>query len=158
MTADTGDNGRDGRGRFAVGNTAGRGNPIHRRACELRRELLDVAGPALPQVVAQLVQRAIEGDTMAARVLLDRMLGTARQEAPQTTGLDLGDLGSPRAVTAAAASVARSMASGELDADAAAAVLAALDAVRRGHEADRLDAIEQRLAQLEGLEGDAPHA
>jgi hypothetical protein len=33
------------------------------------------------------------------------------------------------------------MASGELDADAAAAVLAALDAVRRGHEADRLDAI-----------------
>ena len=155
MTAGSDDSGRDARGRFAIGNTAGQGNPLHRRACELRRELLDVAGPALPQVVAQLVRRAVEGDVMAARVLLDRMLGTARQEAPESTQIDLGPLGTPQAVTAAAATVARSLASGDLDHDAAGAVLSALDAVRRAHEADRLDAIEHRLAQLEGDYSDA---
>lgn len=155
MTAGSDDSGRDARGRFAPGNTAGRGNPVHRRACELRRELLDVAGPALPQVVAQLVRRAVDGDVMAARVLLDRMLGTARQEAPESTQLDLGPLGTPAAVTAAAATVARSLASGDLDPDAAGAVLSALDAVRRAHESDRLAAIEQRLAMLEGDDADA---
>lgn len=156
MTATTDANGdRDSRGRFVPGNRGGSGNPACIRARALRLELMEAAGPQLPAVAAMLVRRAIEGDVQAARLLLERVLGTARQEPLGSPGFDLGPLGSPAAVTAAAANVARSLASGDLDPDAAGAVLSALDAVRRAHESDRLAAIEQRLAMLEGDDADA---
>ncbi len=69
--------GRDEAGRFAKGNKAGRGNPANRKAQQLRSALLAaVSTKDLRAIVRQLVQQAKGGDTTAAKVLLDRLLGT----------------------------------------------------------------------------------
>jgi hypothetical protein len=68
--------GRDASGRFAAGNRAGKGNPHARRAQRLRAELFRAVSPGdLKEIVAALVQSAKKGDTVAAREVLDRVLG-----------------------------------------------------------------------------------
>ena len=71
-----GDNGRDAGGRFTQGNAGGPGNPLARRVARLRAELLRA-------IVAALVAKAKQGDTVAAREVLDRAIGKAAE------GIDL---------------------------------------------------------------------
>jgi hypothetical protein len=68
--------GRDGRGRFSVGNTAARGNPYHRQVAALRNAMLSAVTPEImAEVVAALIEKAKSGDVPAIRELLDRVLG-----------------------------------------------------------------------------------
>lgn len=72
----TGSNGRDNRGRFAGGNRCAKGNPQARRAARLRAELFRAVTPEdVAAVAAGLIAKAREGDTAAAKLLLDRLLG-----------------------------------------------------------------------------------
>lgn len=76
--SETGDNGRDERGRFTPGNKAARGNPYARRVAQLRSALLRAVSADDVQAVARkLVEQAKAGDVQAARVLLDRLFGPA---------------------------------------------------------------------------------
>ncbi len=72
----TDDSGRNERGRFTAGNRFGVGNPYAKRTGELRAALLDSVTPEDMRAVARkLVELARGGDTVAARLLLDRVLG-----------------------------------------------------------------------------------
>ena len=72
----TGAIGRDSSGRFAPGNSLARGNPYARRVAKLRSAMLDaVSEEDMRDVIGAMLSKAKEGDTAAARILLDRCLG-----------------------------------------------------------------------------------
>lgn len=67
---------RDSQGRFAKGNSGGPGNP-YRRAVARWRSLFDeaVTEEDFRTIVAAMVQKAKEGDMVAAREILNRLAG-----------------------------------------------------------------------------------
>ena len=72
-------NGRDSTGRFTKGNPGGPGSPYARRVSDLRRTLLEeVSDSDLRELVRTLVERGKRGDVMAAREVLDRLMGKAK--------------------------------------------------------------------------------
>ena len=69
-------NGRDSAGRFAPGNSASNGNPHARRVGQLRSAMLAaVSEDDVRDVIKAMIKKAVDGDTAAARILLDRCLG-----------------------------------------------------------------------------------
>lgn len=67
---------RDARGRFVKGNAGGPGNPFAAQVNRLRGALLNaVSEKDLIGVVNALVKKAKEGDTAAAKILFERLLG-----------------------------------------------------------------------------------
>lgn len=73
---------RDRFGRFQPGNPGGPGNPNLSRQGELQAAVRTAITPQeLGQVLRKLLALALEGDTTAARILLDRVLGRVA-EAP----------------------------------------------------------------------------
>ena len=75
-----GANGQDAQGRFAKGNTLGRGNPLAGRAAQIRAVLLKCFTPERAEVVAEaLIAQAEAGDLAAIRELLDRTTGNSIQ-------------------------------------------------------------------------------
>ena len=67
---------RDHRGRFAKGNPGGPGNPYGQQVARLRAVILEaVTDDDLRKIVAALVKRAKGGDVVAARELLNRLVG-----------------------------------------------------------------------------------
>jgi len=71
-----GNGARDARGRFAVGNPGGPGNPYAKQVGRIRSLILEaVTEDDLRAIVAGLVERAKAGDMAAARELLDRLVG-----------------------------------------------------------------------------------
>ena len=77
-TVPTGDNGRAANGQFLPGNAAARGNPLNRRAQQLRAALLSSVQPEdVEAILAKLIEAARAGDTVAAREVLDRTIGKA---------------------------------------------------------------------------------
>lgn len=71
-----GSNGRGNRGRFALGNKGGPGNPYASAVGKLRAALLRaVSEKDLAAVARALVDKAKAGDLAAIRELLDRILG-----------------------------------------------------------------------------------
>ena len=84
-----GANGRDEKGRFAQGWKGGPGNPLAKRVAQLRSMILEaVTEEDLRAVVVALIKKAKGGDVMAARELLDRLVG--KSAAPVL--LDLQDI------------------------------------------------------------------
>jgi len=89
-------NGADGRdqttGRFLPGNKGGPGNPFASKVARLKSALLEAVDEQdVRDVVASLVQHAKDGDTGAAKVLLDRALGPAK-DAPEEPPVDVKEL------------------------------------------------------------------
>lgn len=83
-------NGRDGRGKFAIGNPGGPGNPHVRKVAKLRRAMFRAVTPDdIAKAIAKLVEMALEGDVPAIRELLDRTIG---RPATPVTGSDGGPL------------------------------------------------------------------
>ncbi len=67
---------RNANGRFAKGNPGGPGNPYARRVAQLRAMIADaVTDEDLLAIVGALVERAKEGDVVAARELFNRLVG-----------------------------------------------------------------------------------
>ncbi len=63
-------------GRFVPGNRMGRGNPLARRANQLRVALYrECSAGDLSAVIRRLIDKARDGDVAAAKVLLERLLG-----------------------------------------------------------------------------------
>ncbi len=80
--------GRDARGRFAPGNPGGRGNPFGRKVAALKTALLDSVGAAeLVGIIRLFVGKAADGDTAAAKLLFQYVLGQP-SKAPDPDALD----------------------------------------------------------------------
>jgi hypothetical protein len=95
--------GRTKRGRFAAGNHCARGNPAHRKAAALRAALGRELGEAEMQALGKkLYEQALAGDTTAARLLLEYVVGRPRL-APDADLLDAHEF----AVLSAGPSLAR---------------------------------------------------
>ncbi len=72
----SGEAGRDSRGRFTKNNPGGPGNPFARQTARLRQVMLDeVSEDDLRDIVKALKQRAREGDTAAAKLVLTYCIG-----------------------------------------------------------------------------------
>ena len=79
MPSPNGSNGRDASGRFVKGWKGGPGNPHARRVADIRSVLMSaVSDDDLRAIVSTLVEKAKAGDVMAAREVLDRLLGKAK--------------------------------------------------------------------------------
>lgn len=71
---------RDNRGRFAEGNPGGPGNPLAKRTAEVKQAFLNAVTPDdVGDIARKLVEQAKAGDTVAARIVLDRILGRDSQ-------------------------------------------------------------------------------
>lgn len=71
-----GENGRDTKGRFAQGNAGGPGNPHAQQVARFRARLFAVLTEAdFDDLIRAIHARAKAGDMVAARLLLDRILG-----------------------------------------------------------------------------------
>ncbi len=63
-------------GRFLPGHGGGPGNPYARRTAEIRKVIMSaVSNEDLHALMRTLVNRGIDGDVMAAKEVLDRLLG-----------------------------------------------------------------------------------
>ncbi len=81
-----GDNGkRGGDGRFLPGNAGGPGNPYAKKVAELRGSLINsINHDDIESIINSQIKKAKKGDTMAAKFILERILGR-----PQTMDLSL---------------------------------------------------------------------
>jgi len=135
--------GRDQAGRFAAGasgNPAGKPRGARHRTTLAAEALLQGEAEALTR---KAVERALEGDVTALRLVLERVLPVRRgRPAP----FHLPDQEGPAGIVAAVSAVARAVAAGELTAEEGQAVAAVLEAKRKSVE---LVEIEERLAALE---------
>ena len=68
--------GRDTSGRFAPGNTCGRGRPLAAKAAQFRGALMEAVSAAdIAAIAKTLVSKAKRGDMAAIRILFDRLIG-----------------------------------------------------------------------------------
>ena len=108
-------NNRTRRGTFAPGNKGGPGREAGRR--EHRAAIYQACSPEdVGKVIRKLVEQALEGDVGAAALLLNRVLGKPREEAPPVQ-VDLGDLTTIEQVKDAVHQVVRLVADGRMGAD-----------------------------------------
>lgn len=68
--------GKDASGRFLPGNKAGKGNPLNRKAQQLRASMLRAVTRAdVYDIFRALIEQAKSGDTSAAKLILEQVLG-----------------------------------------------------------------------------------
>nr|ART37178.1 D475 [uncultured bacterium] len=130
---------RDKKGRWQPGSSP---NPAGRKpgSGAIGRLRASIASH-LPAIIERLVEQALEGDTAASRLLLERCVAPLKAtELPEPVNLPDGSLSEQgRAVLAA-------VAAGELSTGQGAALLSGLGALARVVEIDELAA---RVAELE---------
>ncbi len=130
-------------GRWKPGES---GNPKGRApgSGEVAKLRAAIAG-RVPEILDKLMRQALEGDTSAARLLLERSIAPLKaQEAPQAVNL-AGD-----SLTDQGRAVLASVAAGELAPGQGAALLAGIGTLARVSEIDELAA---RVAALEQKHG-----
>ena len=140
--------GRDQAGRFRKGST---GNPAGKRPGTRHRATLAVEA-LLEGQAAKLTRKAIalalEGDTMALRLCLDRIAPPRRG---QRIPIDLGPLEGADGLAGAATAVLSAMAAGACSAEEAQSMIAVIEAAGAAYE--RRD-LEARIVALEaGTDG-----
>ncbi|MFZ2387379.1 MAG: DUF5681 domain-containing protein [Polaromonas sp.] len=133
-------------GRWKAGQS---GNPAGRppgvgEVSKLRAAI----GERVPELLAAMMTKALEGDVGAARLLLERAIAPLKG-VEQAIALELPDGGT---LTAKAAAVLSAAAAGELAPGQAAQLIAALGTLAKLHEVDELAA---RIAALEAQHGNA---
>jgi len=137
MADSNGDNGRDTRGRFAKGNAGGPGNPAVRRLAEYRAAITAAVTPKdIGRIIKKLVKRALSGETMATRELLDRLIGRPQQASSYTAGggLDFATLKTADDVSRASEQLAQAVSNGTISPDDAARVGLVLELSRKAIE------------------------
>ncbi len=129
------------RGRWKEGES---GNPNGRKpgTGEVAK-LRDSIAQHLPEIILQLVNKAKEGDSQAARLLLERVLPPMKA-IEQAVKLSLPD---GEGITAQGVAIVQAVASGTIAPGQGAALLTGLGALARIKEIDEL---ERRITQLEG--------
>lgn len=138
--------GRDRRGRFAKGNKASQGHPELRRIHAARVAFRDAVTPVEIQLMAmKLAQLAQAGDTTAARIVLEYVVGKPRVAEPPVA-IDLGSLADAQSYARAFATLATAAAAGEVEPSAAVALAALL---RQGADATVARDLEERLRAIE---------
>lgn len=145
-----GDPNRRADGKFAKGNNANpRGNPAHRKHNEYMRSVREsVSGDELKKLLRRLLERAHEGDMVAAKLVLERTLGKATA-APQTVevaDLDIGSLATTEDITNASGAIVKAVTEGRLSPDDASKLASVVELTRRALETHEL---AQRVAELE---------
>lgn len=124
------------------------GNPNGRpKGSGLAGELRKAIAASSPDIVRRLTEQALAGDVQAARILLDRVLPSAKAE---SLPVDLPGLASGT-LTERAEAALNAAGAGRVAPDVAAALVAAVGALARLKETDELEA---RLRTLE----EAAHA
>jgi hypothetical protein len=120
------------------------GNPRGRpRGIQTQAKLRDSIAKDLPAIIQGLVSAAREGDTAAAKLLLDRVLPALRpvdQPAPVPISQDLG---------AAGRDILGAVGEGKLTPDEGSKILGAVGAVARIIETDELVKRIERLEQTQ---------
>jgi hypothetical protein len=129
-------------GRWKAGES---GNPNGRRpgtgeVAKLRESI----AAHLPEIITQLVAKAVEGDAQAARLLLERVLPALK---PMEQPVDL-TLPADSGLTAQGKAIVQAVAAGTLAPGKGAQLLAGLGSLARIVEIDEL---EKRITQLEGV-------
>lgn len=77
--------GRRPDGRFAHGNPGGKGNPYAKRVAELKKAFMDVVGPEHMEALARVtLKKALKGDMVAMRTILDRAIGKTLDAAQES--------------------------------------------------------------------------
>lgn len=110
-------------------------------------KLRDSIAAHIPEIIVQLVAKAKEGDTQAARLLLERVLPPMKP-IEQPIALSLPD---DEGITAQGVAIVQAVAVGILAPGQGAALLTGLGTLARIKEIDEL---ERRIAQLEKLKND----
>ena len=133
------------RGRWKAGESGNRNGrpPGTGEVAKLR----DSIAAHLPEIIAQLVEKAKAGDAQAARLLLERVLPSLKPiEQPVALSLPAGE-----GLTAQGVAIVEAVAAGTLAPGQGVALLTGLGALARIKEIDEL---ERRIAQLEGVNHD----
>jgi hypothetical protein len=134
--------GRDSLGRFAPGNP-GRPPGIRNKTT---RAVMASLGEHAEELARQAVTRALEGDTAALRLLLER-LGPPAKDAPVTFALP--PMQSAKDAAEAAGAVLEAVAGGELTPSEGQAIMGLVESFRRTLEtselAARVTALEKEL-------------
>jgi hypothetical protein len=131
--------GRDARGRFAPGNP-GRPPGIRNKTT---RAVMQILGEHAETLAWQAVARALEGDTAALRLVMERIAPPAR-DAPVTFALPRMEIA--RDAAQAAGAVLEAVAGGELTPSEGQAIMGLVEGFRRALETSELEA---RIAALE---------
>ena len=140
--------GRDGRGRFAVGNRGGPGGP-RRRASELRRAAEDAITPEhVTAMVRKATRMGLEGDLRAMHLVLERTCGRPAQAPAESEPVDvmLPPLVTAEACNEALDALIDGLCRGSVDREIAKLLIAAIQARIKAIEVNEL---EERLARLE---------
>lgn len=121
------------------GNPAGRPKGAKNTSTVLRAKL----SKGLPRILSKLTALALEGDTAAMKMVLDRVLPTLRpvSAAVQIPGAQSGD-----SLSATASAVLEAITSGQLPPDVGATIMASIAATARAVE---IGEISRRLELLE---------
>lgn len=144
-----GANGRSADGRFAAGNPGGKGNPYAKRVAELRKAFLDVVGTEhMAGLARATLKKALQGDMIALRTLLDRVLGKPRDadQDPVAIPIDMPGMGTAEGCSLAVQRLTSALVSGDVSQDAA-KVLA--DLIQLRAKTIELAEFEKRLKNIE---------
>ena len=142
MTDKHGLTGRTSSGQFAKGAS---GNPRGRPPM-LSPELRERLDRATPEIIDKVVEKALDGDLAAAKIILDRTAPISRQSSASVTTPELALTGTTLADKAGA--ILSSVASGDCPADVGAVLMQSVTALARIIEVDEL---ERRIAALEAV-------
>ena len=136
---------KDDKGRFIKGHSGNpQGKPLGARnkATQAALSLLDGEAGALSRKAVEL---ALDGDTAALRLCLERIVPPIKEHA--ITGMVLPEINGPEDILKAVADVAGRLADGDILPSQAAALLNVFEHHRKHFEMTEL---EERIKQLEG--------
>ena len=134
--------GRSPSGRFAKGTS---GNPKGRPPM-LSPELRERLEKATPEIIDKVVEKALQGDLSAAKIILDRTAPISKQSSASVTIPKLAMADTTLAEKAGA--ILSSVASGECPADVGAVLMQSVTSLARIIE---VDDVERRLTALESV-------
>lgn len=127
-------------GRFTKGHS---GNP-RGRPPTLSPELRERLDKATPDIIDKIVEKALDGDLAAAKIILDRTAPVPKQSSATVTIPDLGS--ESTTLVEKAGAILNSVASGNCPADVGAVLMQSITALAKVIEVDEL---ERRIAALE---------
>lgn len=135
--------GRDAKGRFTRGN-AGKPRGAKHRATTLAMELLE---SGIEDVAGVVVEAARGGDLMAARIVLDKLIPSAKERRVDLP--ELPDTATAAGVSQAQQHILEAVAAGDLTPGEASTLSGIVEARRKALETQELEA---RISALENLE------